>query len=396
MIRDFQYKQLVTRLEASRKCIQVLIGPRQVGKTTLINQATQQLDMPVHYVSADAPGLEDSVWLTQQWQKARAQLVDAPEALLVVDEIQKIDDWPDWVKKFYDEDTRAQRNLKVVLLGSSPLLIQQGLTESLAGRFEVINLGHWSFNEMREAFDINLDQYIYFGAYPGAAEFINDEPRWRDYINNSLIETTISRDILLMTNINKPALLRRLFQLGCHYSGQILSYQKMLGQLHDAGNTTTLAHYLTLLKGAGMLCGLQKYSGKKQRLRGSIPKLQVLNTALMSAQHHYSFAEAKENKQYWGRLVESAVGACLLNDASLRLPEVMYWREANKEIDFVFEANKKVIGLEVKSGDKKTGSGLSAFQKVYSHSRLLQVGGDGVALEDFFTNPEYFLHTQNL
>jgi predicted AAA+ superfamily ATPase len=384
MIRKSLFEQLKRRLEEPRKFIQVLIGPRQVGKTTLVNQVTEKLDIPSHYASADAPGLENTLWLEQQWQLARDLLKESDEALLVIDEIQKIANWSAIVKKLYDEDTKNKTNLKVVLLGSSPLLIQQGLTESLAGRFEVIYVGHWSFFEMQEAFGFTLDQYIYFGAYPGAASLVNDETRWRNYINDALIETTVSRDILLMTRIEKPALLRRLFQLGCQYSSQILSYQKMLGQLHDAGNTTTLAHYLDLLSGAGMLTGLQKYAGKTIRQRGSSPKLQALNTALISSQQAYSFAEAKNNPEYWGRLVESAVGAYLLNEAMSLGAKIYYWRENNKEVDFVITYKQQVLGLEVKSGLQSTEVGMAAFQALYPKAKLMLVGKEGVALDKFF------------
>jgi predicted AAA+ superfamily ATPase len=166
---------------------------------------------------------------------------------------------------------------------------------------------------MKEAFGWDSDQYIYFGGYPGAAELIDDHQRWSRYIIDSLIETTVSRDILLMARVDKPALLRRLFELSCSYSGQVLSYQKMLGQLQDAGNTTTLAHYLNLLEGAGLVTGLQKYAGQRVRQRGSSPKLQVLNTALMTAPSFGSLAEVKKDSDSWGRLVESTVGAALAN-----------------------------------------------------------------------------------
>lgn len=384
MIRKSLFEKLKRRLEEPRKFIQVLIGPRQVGKTTLVNQVTEKLNIPIHYVSADAPGLENTLWLELQWQVARDLLKDSDEALLVIDEIQKIADWSSIVKKLYDEDTKNKTNLKVVLLGSSPLLIQQGLTESLAGRFEVIYVGHWSFLEMQEAFGFTLDQYIYFGAYPGAANLISDETRWRNYINDALIETTVSRDILLMTRIEKPALLRRLFQLGCQYSSQILSYQKMLGQLHDAGNTTTLAHYLDLLSGAGMLTGLQKYAGKTIRQRGSSPKFQALNTALISSQQSYSFSEAKNNSEYWGRLVESAVGAYLLNEAMILDAEIYYWRENNKEVDFIITYKQQVHGLEVKSGLHSTEVGMAAFQALYPKAKLTLVGKEGLTLDKFF------------
>ena len=267
--------------------------------------------MPAHYASADEPTLRQGAWLEQQWDLARLKARETSAgALLVLDEIQKVPGWSGAVKLLWDADTHARLPLKVVLLGSSPLLVQSGLTESLAGRFEIIPVPHWSFTEMRAAFGWNLDQFIFYGAYPGAAPLIAEPERWRRYIVDALIETTISRDILLLTRVDKPALLRQMFQLGCDYSGQILAYQKMLGQLHDAGNTVTLAHYLHLLRGAGMVAGLSKYSHGQVRQRGSSPKLQVLNTALMTAQAGRTFTEARQDGNHWGRLVESSVRGC--------------------------------------------------------------------------------------
>ena len=382
----FVFKEVLSRLQAPRKTIQVLVGPRQVGKTTLIWQVLKALHLPFHYVSADTPTIQDTHWVVQQWEVGRSFLNESPGgALLVLDEVQKIPHWSDIVKKLWDEDTLHNRALKVVLLGSSPLLIQQGLTETLAGRFEVIPITHWSFQEMREVFDWNVEQFIYFGGYPGAAEFILDEERWKSYILNSLIETTISRDILLMTRVDKPALLRRLFYFGCAYSGQIFSYQKMLGQLQDVGNVTTLVHYLELLAGSGMLMGVSKYSSKEIRQKASSPKLQVLNTALMSAQHQAFLNEAKKDRSYWGRLVESAVGAYLINQCYGKRDDVYYWKERNAEVDFVLSHNKKLIAIEVKSGIKKTTlPGIAQFAKKYPLHTSLLVGGDGISLEKFF------------
>ncbi|MCD4670558.1 MAG: AAA family ATPase, partial [Actinomycetia bacterium] len=243
------YSKILKRIKEKRQFIQVLAGPRQVGKTTLARQIINDYKSPIHYASADEPTLRDRSWLNQQWDIARLKIAEEKKsvALLIIDEVQKVSGWSETVKRLWDEDTANKTNLKVILLGSSPLLMQKGLTESLAGRFETIPVMHWSFAEMRDCFNIALERYIYFGGYPGAARLIINRQRWRQYILDSLIETTISRDILLMTRVDKPALLRRLFHLGCEYSGQILSYQKMIGQLQDAGNTTTLAHYLELL-----------------------------------------------------------------------------------------------------------------------------------------------------
>ena len=378
---------LQARLLEQRRFLQVLVGPRQVGKTTMARQVLEMLGLPSVYASADGPLLEERLWIEQQWDQARLKARSAPSAgaLLVLDEVQKVSGWSEVIKRLWDEDTVAGVTLKVLLLGSSPLLMERGLTESLAGRFEVIRAPHWSFSEMESAFGWSLDQFIHFGGYPGAAPLIEDHDRWTRYILDSLIETTVSRDILLLSRIEKPALLRRLFQLGCEYSSQVLSYQKMLGQLHDAGNTTTLAHYLDLLSAAGLLGGISKFSGQRVRQRASSPKLQVFNTALMTASTGLSFHEARGNPDFWGRLLESAVGAHLINDGSGSSIEVFYWRERNREVDFVLRKGQRVTAIEVKSGRKK-GSlpGMKAFDEVFRPQRKLLVGVQGIKVEEFF------------
>ena len=379
---------LMERMSEPRRFIQVLYGPRQSGKTTLAHQVMADLESPSHYASADEPTLKDRTWIEQQWEIARLKVESEKNALFVMDEAQKIDGWSETVKRLWDEDTAKGLPLKVMLLGSSPLLVQRGLTESLAGRFEVIPVTHWSFAEMREAFDWGLDEYIFFGGYPGGADLINDQKRWSNYIKDALIETTISRDILLMTRVDKPALLRRLFELGCSYSGQILSYQKMLGQLQDAGNTTTLAHYLNLLEGAGLLAGLSKYAGQRVRQRGSSPKLLVLNTALMTAQSQLNLGEAKQDTDFWGRLVESAIGAALMNGLRGENIELFYWSSRNREVDFVLSRRKSLVALEVKSGRRKvTLPGIEAFSTEFRVTKKLLVGAQGIPVEDFLLTP---------
>lgn len=393
MFKRAIYPILLKRLKEPRRFIQVLAGPRQVGKTTLIETAIDEMGVPVIYASADESGVKDHFWIQQQWDLARLSAKDK-DALLVLDEIQKIPDWSSIVKKCWDEDTRHRVHLKVVVLGSAPLLIQKGLTESLAGRFEQLPVTHWSFEEMHQAFGFSLEQYVYFGGYPGAAELIQDEPRWRRYIHDALIETTLSRDILLLNPIHKPILLRRLFQLSCEYSSQILAYHKMLGQLHDVGNTTTLAHYLELLKGVGMVAGIEKFCGNQIRQRASSPKLQVFNTALISASSNLSFGEAKQDREYWGRLLESTVGVYLLNNARDKNLNIYYWREGDKEVDFIVQSSKKkIIGIEVKSSIRKgIHSGMKEFTQKFKVHRSLLVGGEGLTLETFLKTPiEYWL-----
>ena len=379
-----QAAALAERLAEPRRFLQVVAGPRQVGKSTLVQQVTDQLGLPVRYVSADEPTLRGTDWISQQWEAARLEAKGKAGAVLVLDEVQKIPAWSETVKRLWDEDTRKRRPLRVVLLGSAPLLIAQGLTESLAGRFETLRLPHWSLSEMREAFGWSLEQYLYFGGYPGAAPLIKDPARWSRYIADSLIETSISRDVLLLTRVDKPALLRRLFELACRYSGQILSYTKMLGQLQDAGNTTTLAHYLDLLAGAGMVCGLPKYAGDAARTRGSSPKLQVLNTALMTVTTGVSLEEAKSDREFHGRLVESAVGAHLANAAAAGEYELFYWRDRGQEVDFIVRSRNRLVAIEVKSGRApQAHSGTAAFAGAFKVKRTLLVGGDGISVEDF-------------
>ena len=373
------------RIQEPRKFIQVILGPRQVGKTTMITQLLSQLSVPNLYESADAIPVTNSAWLTQLWEAARLRIKvsGATEYLIVIDEIQKIDNWSEIVKQQWDKDTREKINIKVILLGSSRLLIQKGLTESLAGRFETMYLGHWTYTEMQEAFGWSIEQYVYFGGYPGSATLIDDEERWKNYIKDSLIETSISKDILMLTRVDKPALLKRLFELGSLYSGQVLSYTKIIGQLQDAGNTTTLANYLKLLSDCGLLGGLDKYAGDIIRKRGSSPKFQVYNNALITSQANDTYEKAIINPELWGRLVESSVGTHLINHSISERYNLYYWREGNHEVDFILEKGDKVIGLEVKSGMKAENARMGVFAEKFHPEKVLLVGTSGIPYEEF-------------
>lgn len=380
-----QFATLLARVREPRRHLQVVAGPRQVGKTTLVGQVIGAAGLPVHLASADEPSLRDRSWLAAQWELGRLRAREAGRrgAVLVLDEVQKVSGWSEAVKRLWDEDTASRTPLRVVLLGSAPLLVQRGLTESLAGRFELVRLGHWSYAEMREAFGWTLDRFVYFGGYPGAAGLVGDEERWRRYVLDSLVETTLSRDVLLLTRVDKPALLRQLFRLACEYSAQVVAYTKLVGQLQDAGNTTTLAHYLELLAGAGMAVGLGKFSGSRVRQRASSPKLLALDTALVSATVGTAFREARETSGLWGRLVETAVGAHLLG-ASEGALDVLYWRERSREVDFVVRSGRTVVAIEVASGRRKEGlPGMAAFTQEYPRARPLLVGGQGIPLEEF-------------
>lgn len=382
------YPVIFQRVKEPRRFIQVLLGPRQVGKTAMVLHLIENIDIPCHYATADSATLQDLAWIRAQWEIARQKTKE--EGLLIIDEVQKILHWSEVIKDLWDEDTRDKTPLKVIILGSSPWLVERGLSESLAGRFEILPMPHWSFQEMHKAFGWDLDTFIFFGGYPGAAPLVNidDHSRWLNYINDALIETTLSRDILLMTQVNKPALLRSLFQLGCQYSGQIFSYNKVLGQLLDAGNTTTLSHYLELLTGAGLLAGLQKFANSAYRKKGSSPKFQVFNTALFTAQSSLTFSQAKEDPSQWGRLVESAVGAHLLNTIRGTNIELFYWNQSHLEVDFILQKGNAVTAIEVASGNNPhTMAGLSVFSKSHPHAKILLIGKDGIAIEEFLSKP---------
>ena len=383
-----QVATLLRRLSEPRERIQVLAGPRQVGKTTVARQALERLDVPHVYASADGPSPPDPAWIEAQWDRATLRAREHPDgAVLVLDEVQKVPAWSEVVKARWDADTHACAPVRVVLLGSSPLLVARGLTESLAGRFELIRVSHWSYAEMQAAFGWDVERFVLFGGYPGAAALADEPARWAAYVRDALVETTISRDVLLMTRVDKPALLRQLFDLATAYSGRELSYTKMLGQLHDAGNTTTLAHYLELLAGAGLVCGLKKYAGDVARRRGSSPKLQVLNTALATSRAGVSPRRLREDPAAWGRAVESAVGAHLVNTASEAGLTVSYWRERDDEVDFVVSGGDRLAAFEVKSTLTSQARGLERFRAAYRPHSAVIVGPSGVALDEFLQIP---------
>ncbi len=386
MYERSELQKVVKVVNETKRFIQVIVGARQIGKTTLITQLVQKISMPHIFESADAVFASDRTWIEQLWFNTREMIKNNNElgCLLVIDEIQKIDNWSEIIKRLWDEDMRNGINIKLILLGSSRLLIQQGLTESLAGRFELTYLGHWSFTEMESAFGFTAEEYVWFGGYPGSAGLINEEERWKNYVSNALIETSISKDILMLTRVDKPALMKRLFELGCLYSGQILSFTKILGQLSDAGNTTTLSHYLQLLDTAGLLGGIEKFAADVIRKRSSSPKFQVHNNALVSAQRNEFFEEIKKQPAEWGRMVESSIGAHLLNSSFVEGYKVFYWRHRNDEVDFVLEKRGKTIGLEVKStGLVSDTSGMDAFNKMYRPDKMLLVGGGGLPWQEF-------------
>ena len=387
MYKRSEYQTIKNRIEEPRKFIQVVMGARQIGKSTVVKQVLKDSEVPYQFFSADNVPATGSAWISNCWAAVRSlkENKGLDRIILVIDEIQKITNWSEVVKKEWDDDTFHDRDIKVLLLGSSRVLLERGLSESLAGRFEEIRMSHWSYPEMKESFGFSLDQYLFYGGYPGAASLIGGEDRFQQYIQSSIIEATINKDILMDTPISKPALLRQTFELGAAYSGEQLSLTKMLGSLQDAGNTATLAGYINLLGESGMLCGLQKFSIDLARRKASIPKLQVYNNALKTVYSPLSFEQAILDRKAWGRIFESGIGAYLVSQAFIHHFEVFYWRERNDEVDFILRKKGSVVAIEVKSNAEKRTEGLDKFRQLFNPTASFIVGDGGIGAEDFLS-----------
>ena len=387
MYKRTEFQTIKSRLEERRKFIQVVMGPRQVGKSTVVKQVLGEIDTPYQFFSADNVPATNTGWVSNCWAAVRSLMTakDYTETILVIDEIQKIQNWSEVVKKEWDDDSFHDRNIKVLLLGSSRVLLEKGLSESLGGRFEEIRMTHWSYPEMKECFGLSLDEYLYYGGYPGAADLIHDPDRWEQYIQSAIIDATINKDILMNTAISKPALLKQTFELGAAYSGELLSLTKMLGSLQDAGNTVTLAGYVNLLDESGLLCGLQKYSIDSARRRSSVPKFQVYNNALKMVFNARTFDQAIMDRKEWGRIYESGIGSYLVSQAFVHRFEVFYWRERNDEVDFILRKKGTVIAIEMKSNAEKSTAGLNKFKELFHPQSAFIVGDGGLSAEDFLS-----------
>jgi len=382
-----EYTKIWDSLNKKQYLLDIIIGPRQVGKTTAAKEIMSKWAGHVHYASADMGLSSGTGWITFQWNQARSKPVNKEQTgLLILDEIQKIHDWSNTVKGLWDEDRLLNHNIKVLLLGSSSLLLTKGLTESLAGRFILHRFTHWTYSECKKIFNWDIDKWIYFGGYPGTVQFINEIDSWKQYVNDSLIDTVISKDVLSLQTVNKPALLRNLFSLSAHFPAQILSYNKMLGQMHDAGNTTTLAHYLKLLESAFLVIGIENYSGNIIRTKSSSPKLILLNNALITAFDTKNYIETRKDLVWWGRLLENAVGAHIINSSQSISTKIMYWRADNYEVDFVVTSGQKVWAVEIKSGIPGKLKGMREFCAKYPEAKPVIIGPGGISFEEFFSS----------
>lgn len=379
---------LKSRMAEPRRRIQIVMGPRQVGKSTMVGQFVDQAEVPCDFFAADGVSRFDISWIANRWQESRLKMDIHGEAerILIIDEIQKIDNWSEQVKKEWDEDTRAGRNLKVILLGSSRVLLQKGLEESLEGRFETLKMGFWEWPEMRDAFGFSIDQFIYFGGFPGLAPDVSDEDRWRDLMEDTIISPILSRDILEVDEIRNPSLLRQVFEIACMESAKELSLTKMQGTMNN-GTVPTIKTYLDILNKTMTVCPLQKYSPSEIKEKQSVPKMQVYNNGFRNRYGLYTFTQARTNPAEWGRQVESAVGAFLANRSVLDSFELLYWRNDKKqECDYVLKKGQALVAIEVKSGRADDISGFEKFKEIYSDRIVssLIVGPEGLPLEDFF------------
>ena len=395
MFRRKNVDVLVSRLtEANNNLIQFIVGPRQTGKTTMFVQALEDVELSSHVVNADDVINPSVDWITTEWQQARNMFKAREERVVfVIDEVQKVPQWASVVKGLWDHDRREHIDVKPVLTGSSTLLLQRGLEESLMGRFELIRSTHWSLSECQQAFGYSMDDYLYLGGYPAVEMFRDDENRWRNYVRDAIIEPTLSRDILEMEEIRKPALMRNLFYLSACYSGQELSYNRMLGQLQEAGSVVTIASYLDAMQKANMIATLMKFSQKEIKKRASSPRLMVYDTSLLNACSSKTRQDAFSDKEYYGHLVESAVGARLLARGVEEHFEVFWWRESSEEVDFVLQKGQDITAIEVKSGNTTSQSGMATFLKKFPHAKRIIVGG---ASAGAFTVEEFLMDQVDL
>lgn len=375
---------LESRLKEKAPLIQAILGPRQVGKTTGIKQLVERLKVKSIYISADdlAP-LDGRKWLYEHWALAKG---NGKQSLLIIDEIQKIDNWSESIKKLWDETSPEDRP-KLVILGSSSWSLQSGLRESLAGRYELIKAPHWNYPEAKDAFATSFADHLTFGGYPKVLEMRKDQDRAMSYLRDSIYTPVIGKDLLILKEIKKPALLRQIFELVTLYPAQELSYRKMLGQLQDSGNSETAKHYLEVLEAAFLIRCLKKFSGSQVVQKSSSPKMITLAPCF-----HTLFAGRTnpENQNLYGRLFEQWVGQVLLQ----YFPDVYYWRDGNVEIDFVVKQDGIIFGIEVKSGRLRSHKSFDAFKNKFKKALCCIVTMENK--EDFMLNPLKFLQESSV
>jgi predicted AAA+ superfamily ATPase len=358
--------------------IQLLTGPRQVGKTTLLLDLAEHLGEAAHYVAADdpqagLPGFWERVWTEAETRASRGG------GALFIDEIQHIADWAARIKAQYDRLRRRKIRLHVVATGSSALRLGAGSRESLAGRFERLTLTHWSALTLMERFKLAPSAStlltVRLGSYPGSLQFQNDIPRWRAYVRDSIIEPAIGKDVLALGVVRRPGLLRQIFAVAISMPAQIVSLQKLQGQLHDRGALETVAHYLALLEEAYLVAPLRKFGAREHRQRAAPPKLVALNNALPSALHPQGPPDPSREPARFGSWVENACLAFAWNSGQ----RVTYWREEPLEVDGIIDGSWGAWAVEVKTGafDSSQLRGLLEFCRRHPRYRPLVVTAPG-------------------
>lgn len=368
---------IAERFKKGFKEIQVLLGPRQVGKTTSILSFLKKYKGPYLYISADEVLETDLNWLDQAWQKAFDL---SPQCLLVIDEIQKVQDWSSQIKRLWDKQKISKKSrLKLFLLGSSSLKIQKGLSESLTGRFELLRAYHWNYLETQKIKKMSFENYLLYGGYPGAYDHIKDPVRFSSYLTKSIIQTVIEKDILQYHRIKNPALFKQLFDILSRLPSCEISYTKLLGQLQDKGNTDLVKDYLDLYEGAYLFQQVHKYQTAHFTRKTSSPKIIPMAPALIQLDYK------KASKENMGLAFEALVGSDLLR-AEL---STTYWRDKDNEVDFVVEYKNRIIAIEVKSGKKKSSKSLSAFKIRFPTAVIIFINPENY--EMFCADPVQFI-----
>jgi predicted AAA+ superfamily ATPase len=342
---------LVERLRAPAPGrIQLLSGPRQVGKTTLLLELAEELGAAALYAPADAPEAVLPGFWERLWDQAEEVAGKAGRAVVLLDEAHLVPDWAGRLKGVWDRLRRKKLPIQIVATGSSALRLASGSRESLAGRFERITLTHWSAASLAQVFKLSPEvaalTIVEEGSYPGAFELRSDRARWSAYLRDAIVGPAIGRDILALAAVRRPALLRQVFGACASSPAQIVSLQKIQGQLQDAGALETIAHYLALLEEAYLVAPIQKYAARAARRRNAPPKLVTLSNALSAAVDPRGAPSQKAEPDRFGAWVENACLAHAWNAGQ----QVSYWREEPLEVDGILEGSWGSWAIEVKTG----------------------------------------------
>src|SRR5215472_10591846 len=344
--RDLLLKRL---REPAPGRIQLLTGPRQVGKTTLLLEIAAQFGDAAVYAAGDEPEAALPGFWERRWGDAEAR-ARRGTAVLLLDEIHYLDDWARRLKGHWDHLRRMSIPVHIVATGSSALRVTAGSRESLAGRFERSTLSHWSASSLASVFQIPTDEaaslVVRFGSYPGAMALRNDFGRWAEYVKDAIIDPAIGRDVLALGTVRRPGRLRQVFAIATGCPAQIVSLQKLQGQLRDKGALETVAHYLALLQSAYLVSPLERFSQLTHRRRAAPPKLVSLNNALLSAMHPEGPPDPEREPARFGLWLENACLAFAINHGQ----RVTYWREEPMEIDAVIEGSWGHWAIEIKTG----------------------------------------------